>query len=295
MTKAEGQHSTNLRPIVREINSSELKDALWMTTAAFWSELHSFLPCLGASDENQTRAFHSLYLTKSVGQYLRQDGYQLISLSFRKSKVLRVCLTSRAVPWSPGELLLSGTAYRTRGEEHAARWLGRPAPLRRSRGAGTPPSSPTAAAWGAPAARLAPHRARREPRLPLAAVVSRWAGCGAALPGGAGSCSRGTAGPPLSRPARRIALLSPRSSAAAGKESRGVPGTPLQERGAGEGAKGPSVPRPGVPPRETGRPPLPACGAPLAKAGRGVCQHLPGAARGKPGGVPGEHRKLSRP
>lgn len=37
MTKAENQHSTNLRPIVREMNSSELKDALWMTTAAFWS------------------------------------------------------------------------------------------------------------------------------------------------------------------------------------------------------------------------------------------------------------------
>lgn len=186
---------------------------------------------------------------------------------------------------------MSGTAYRTRREEHAARWLGLPAPLRRSRGAGTPPSSPTATACGALPTRMATHRARREPRLPLAAVVCRWAGCGAALPGRAGSCSRGTAArrcpapPGGSRYCRRV-------------PGEGEPWGPgdaapgARCRGAGDGSAPPSA---WGTPRETERPPPPACWALLAKAARWVCQHLPGAARRGPGGVPGEHRKLSRP
>lgn len=193
-----------------------------------------------------TRAVPSIrrVLTKSVGQYLRQDGYQLISPSFRKSKVLRVCLASRAVPWSPRGAVVVRNRVQDwrRGARRSLAWAARTAPpfaggrhpafLAHRGGLGSPGCA-LGSAPGTAGAAAAP-----------AAVVSRWAGCGAALPGGAGSCARGTA-------ARRIALLSPRSSAAAGKESRGVPGTPLQERGAGEGAKGPSPLRPGVPPRET--------------------------------------------
>lgn len=157
-----------------------------------------------------------------MGQYLRQDGYQLISPSFRKTKVLRVCLASRAVPWSPrGAVLVQNRVQDSPGgARRSLAWAARPAPpfagdrhpafLAHRGGLGSPGCA-LGSAPGTAGAAAAPGRRRQQ---------VGWLRRGAPRRGWLLFPRHRR--PPLSRPARRIALLSPRSRGRRAVGSRGL-------------------------------------------------------------------------